>query len=254
MRPYMRAPIMGFVANRDNRTRNGNSKRLRPGKAPVLGLADRNGSFYMCGIETGFGRGLRSNEIRRACALDTRWAAAMTTKRIVMALTKIVSGGQTGVDRGTLDVALAVGFSCGGWCPKDRNAEDGPIPDRYPMTLLQGGGYRQRTVKNVLDSDGTAILFSESIKGGTLFTHDVCRRELKPYIMLDATRISESGAAAAIVRFVEEHEIQVLNVAGPWLSKWAEGHTFIRHASPLADADAVRGEGAGAAGWNGEGG
>ena len=53
-----------------------------------------------------------------------------------MALTKIVSGGQTGVDRGALDAALAVGFSCGGWCPKDRNAEDGPIPDRYPLVTL----------------------------------------------------------------------------------------------------------------------
>jgi Circularly permutated YpsA SLOG family len=55
--------------------------------------------------------------------------------------------------------------------------------------------------------------------GGTIYTHDVCRRERKPYIVLDATRIAESGAAAAIARFVEEHEIQVLNVAGPRLSK-----------------------------------
>jgi hypothetical protein len=68
-----------------------------------------------------------------------------------MTLTKIVSGGQTGVDRGALEGALVAGFPCGGWCPKDRNAEDGPIPARYPMTLLAGGGYRQGTVKNVLD-------------------------------------------------------------------------------------------------------
>jgi hypothetical protein len=143
-----------------------------------------------------------------------------------VALTKIVSGGQTGVDRGTLDAALAVGFACSGWCPKDRSAEDGPIPDRYPMMLLMGGGYRQATLKNVLDSDGTAILFRESLNGGTLYTHDVCRRERRPYIVLDATRISQAGAAAAIVRFVEEHEIKALNVAGPRSSKWAEGYGF----------------------------
>jgi len=143
-----------------------------------------------------------------------------------MVLAKIVSGGQTGVDRGALDAALAAGFACGGWCPKDRNAEDGPIPDKYPMTLLAGGGYRQRTVMNVLDSDGTAILFNQSLSGGTLYTHDVCRRERKPYIVLDATQISESAAAAPIVRFIEEHGIQVLNVAGPRLSRWAEGHGF----------------------------
>jgi Circularly permutated YpsA SLOG family len=73
-----------------------------------------------------------------------------------MALAKIVSGGQKGVDRAALDAALAVGFSCGGWCPADRKAEDGPIPDKYPMSLPSGGGYRQRTLKNVQDSDGTA--------------------------------------------------------------------------------------------------
>jgi putative molybdenum carrier protein len=143
-----------------------------------------------------------------------------------MALIKIVSGGQTGVDRGALDVALAAGFPCGGWCPTDRNAEDGPIPDRYPMTLLAGGGYRQRTVKNVLDSDGTAILFNQLLSGGTLYTHDVCRRERKPYIVLDATQISEMAAAAAIVRFIGENDIEVLNVAGPRASRWAEGHAF----------------------------
>jgi hypothetical protein len=147
-------------------------------------------------------------------------------KRVaIMVLAKIVSGGQTGVDRGALDAALAVGFACGGWCP-DRGAEDGRIPDRYPMRLLMGGGLRQATLQNVLDSDGTAILFRESFSGGTLYTHDVCRRERRPYIVLDATRISKAGAAAAIVRFVEEHEIKVLNVAGPRMSKWAEGYDF----------------------------
>jgi hypothetical protein len=140
-----------------------------------------------------------------------------------MPFSKIVSGGQTGVDRGALDAALAAEFPCGGWCPADRRAEDGPVPERYPMALLAGGGYRHRTVKNVLDSDGTAILFNQSLSGGTLYTHDVCRRERKPYIMLDAMHISESAAAASIARFIEEHDIKVLNVAGPRLSRWAEG-------------------------------
>jgi hypothetical protein len=72
----------------------------------------------------------------------------------------------------------------------------------------------------------TAILFYGSLTGGTLYTHDVCRREHKPYIVLDATRISEAAAAKAIMRFIEEHEIKVRNVAGPRASKWAEGHAF----------------------------
>jgi len=60
---------------------------------------------------------------------------------------KIVSGGQTGVDRAALDVALDHGIPCGGWCPKDRAAERGRIPARYPLQEVTGG-YRVRTEKN----------------------------------------------------------------------------------------------------------
>ena len=38
---------------------------------------------------------------------------------------KIISGGQTGVDRGALDAAIALGLDHGGWCPLGRLAEDG---------------------------------------------------------------------------------------------------------------------------------
>ena len=80
-----------------------------------------------------------------------------------MRLTKIVSGGQTGVDRAALDAALAAIFPCGGWTPADRMAEDGVIPERYPLTPLLRGGYRERTRQNVVDSDGTAIIYIDSL-------------------------------------------------------------------------------------------
>lgn len=57
-----------------------------------------------------------------------------------MMLEKIISGGQTGVDRGALDAALEAGFPCGGWCPADRAAEDASIPSRYPVVPLPRGG------------------------------------------------------------------------------------------------------------------
>ena len=139
---------------------------------------------------------------------------------------KIVSGGQTGVDRGALDAALAAGFPCGGWCPADRAAEDGTIPARYPLTPLACGGYRERTRQNVLDSDGTAILFHGVLGGGTLLTLILCKWEGKPHVVIDASKTSESEAAAEIVRFVEEHEMEVLNVAGPRLSGWPQGDGF----------------------------
>lgn len=143
-----------------------------------------------------------------------------------MALTKIISGGQTGVDRAALDAAMAVGFSCGGWCPADRKAEDGPIPDRYPMSLLTERGYRLRTLKNVQTGDGTAILFYQTLSGGTKLTRDMCIREKKPFIVLDATQIAVERAVKAVLRFIGEHEISTLNVAGPRASGWPEGYQF----------------------------
>lgn len=131
-----------------------------------------------------------------------------------MALTKIVSGGQTGVDRGALDAALVAGFACGGWCPADRRAEDGEIPEGYPLTPLPGAiaieadrtarqiaeQYRGRTLKNVQDSDGTVILFSETLSGGTLLTQKLCEREKKPFIGLDAQATTKLRAADAIAQ------------------------------------------------------
>jgi hypothetical protein len=143
-----------------------------------------------------------------------------------MSLIKIVSGGQSGVDRGALDAALAAGFGCGGWCSQDRGAEDGAIAERYPLTPLQGGGSRQRTLKNVQDSDGTAILFHAALAGGSKTARDFCIHEKKPFVVLDATQIVESRAIAAILRFIDEHEIQVLNVAGPRASHWPQGYGF----------------------------
>lgn len=127
---------------------------------------------------------------------------------------KIISGGQTGVDRAALDAALEAGVECGGWCPQGRKAEDGAIPDRYPLTELPGG-YRQRTRRNVQDSDGTLIVtFGEPI-GGTATTLEFCEHERKPYLLLDANQTSAERAAEMVAEFVSKNRITVLNVAGP---------------------------------------
>ena len=98
---------------------------------------------------------------------------------------KIVSGGQTGVDRGAMDAALAAEFPCGGWRPEGRQSEDGRIPDKYPLLVLEGSGYRQRTLKNVQDSDGTLILFTGSVTGGTKLSRDFCLKQNRPLLSVN---------------------------------------------------------------------
>jgi hypothetical protein len=144
-------------------------------------------------------------------------------------LERIVSGGQTGVDRGALDAALEHGFPCGGWCPRGRLAEDGEIPQRYPLVELDGG-YAERTLRNVLDSDGTAVLHRGELEGGTRQTVLHCEEHGRPYCTLDAARVPPHEAGRALARFVERHAIRVLNVAGPRASKWPEAHEYARAA------------------------
>lgn len=147
-----------------------------------------------------------------------------------MPLRKIVSGGQTGIDRGALDAALESNFPCGGWCPPGRLAEDGAIPARYPVTELDRGGYSERTLRNVVDSDGTTILFHGAIEGGTGHTRDHCLAHGKPLLLIDAARTGSSEAAVEIGAFIDRENIEVLNVAGPRASKWAEAQRYARAA------------------------
>jgi hypothetical protein len=108
-----------------------------------------------------------------------------------MTLKKIVLGGQTGVDRAALDAALAANFSCGGWAPGDRMAEDGIIPERYPLIALPNGSYRQRTRLNVSDSDGTVVFYNELLKDGTRLTRNLCALLKRPYILINAREIPD---------------------------------------------------------------
>ena len=142
-------------------------------------------------------------------------------------LRRIVTGGQTGVDRGALDAALGADFSCGGWVPGDRMAEDGVISDRYPLTALPHGNYRQRTRLNVVESDGTAILYDGHLNGGTRLTHDLCGLVERPCILISAREMPDPVAAAkSVLEFIDENKIETLNVAGPRASRWSGGYSF----------------------------
>ena len=125
---------------------------------------------------------------------------------------KIVSGGQTGVDRAALDFALALEIPVGGWCPRGRRAEDGPIPEFYPLCETPSSNYRQRTQWNVRDSDGTLILCRNRPTGGTLLTCRIAATLGMHLHLVDLTRETNPGTAW---NWIRENQIQVLNVAGP---------------------------------------
>jgi hypothetical protein len=123
---------------------------------------------------------------------------------------KVVSGGQTGVDRAALDAARALGMPCGGWCPRGRRAEDGPIGPDYPLRETPSEDYAQRTEWNVRDSDGTLVLLRGRPSPGTALTIERARRLGRPVLVLDP------GDDAATARdWIEDEAIGVLNVAGP---------------------------------------
>jgi hypothetical protein len=139
---------------------------------------------------------------------------------------KIISGGQTGVDRAALDAAIKHGVDCGGWCPAGRLDEFGRIPDRYPVKELEHGGFEDRTRSNVRESGGTVAIYSGELRGGTAQTVQFCIEQKKPHQLIDAAQVSPEDAARLIVDLVREHKIEILNVAGPRQSQWAEGYDY----------------------------
>jgi len=135
-----------------------------------------------------------------------------------MAVKKIISGGQTGVDRAGLDAAIALNIDHGGYVPKGRKAEDGQVPLKYQMEELARGGYPARTKKNIEESDGTLVFCQGKPSTGTKLTVDHAEQINKPCLVLDLDAVSRLTAVGMIRSWIEQHGIEVMNVAGPRLS------------------------------------
>ncbi|GDY09806.1 MAG: hypothetical protein DWI21_12685 [Planctomycetota bacterium] len=126
-------------------------------------------------------------------------------------LEQVVAGGQTGVDRAALDVALELGIPCGGWCPKGRRAEDGSVPASYPLKESPTANYAERTALNVKDSQGTLILSLGSLRGGTALTKTFAERYRRPCLVVDLRDVTTQS----VHDWLEANSIRVLNIAGP---------------------------------------
>jgi predicted Rossmann-fold nucleotide-binding protein len=142
----------------------------------------------------------------------------------------IYSGGQTGVDRAALDIALELGLPCGGWCPRGRRAEDGTIPDCYPLKETKSGDYPQRTEWNIRDSDATLVLTWGASTGGTALAIELAEVYRRAYRVVDLTGNADPEATRA---WLSAHAIRTLNVAGPRAS--VDPSLYVRAASFLRE-------------------
>jgi len=134
-------------------------------------------------------------------------------------IVKIISGGQTGVDRAALDAAIRLDVPHGGWIPKGRLAEDGPLPETYALKETASAIYAERTEKNVFDADGTLIIARGKLRGGTAYTRDMAVKHGRPWLHVDLRQTPAFRAALEIRQWIATQRIMVLNVAGPRASK-----------------------------------
>lgn len=124
---------------------------------------------------------------------------------------KVVSGGQTGADRAALDAAMACGIACGGWCPAGRHADDGVIPERYPLQETADMDHTVRTENNVRDSDGTLVFYRGALQGGTAYAVLMARHLGRPVL---AVNLDEPFSVADIVAWIERSGIRVIHIGG----------------------------------------
>jgi hypothetical protein len=140
----------------------------------------------------------------------------------------IISGGQTGADRAALDFAINHGISHGGWCPRQRRAEDGRIASRYLLRETPSNHYAQRTEWNVRDSDATVVFSIQArLTGGTGLTFELASRLGKPVLQLSREEVDVPSAANRLRVFVIERQVKTLNVAGPRASQEPEIGAFV---------------------------
>jgi len=130
---------------------------------------------------------------------------------------RIVSGGQTGADRGGLDAAAVLQLERGGWCPKGRRAEDGRVPASYELRETTSESYVPRTEMNVRDSDATVIFTRGPLTGGSALTERVARSLRRPCLHIAVDGVVDP--VATLRDWCLKHRVATLNVAGSRESK-----------------------------------
>ena len=139
---------------------------------------------------------------------------------------KLLTNAQTGVSRGALDAALEVNADCGGSCAVGRMAEDGFVPDNYPVEELPGADTSDSIRQNVKDSDGTAIIYFGEIEDEPEEALDYCVQLGKAYRLVNGGDLQPGQAGKVIADFIKDKGIMTLNVIGPKASAIERAHRF----------------------------
>ena len=132
---------------------------------------------------------------------------------------KIISGGQTGVERAALDVAIKHKIPHGGWVPKGRLAEDGIIPAKYDLKEILLENHPLQTEQNVIESDGTLIISHGPLTGGPAMHVKIALKHRRPNLHIDLDDTEIFMASVLILNWLKANRIETLNVAGPRLSE-----------------------------------
>ena len=140
---------------------------------------------------------------------------------------RIISGGQTGADQAALDAAIALGLAHGGWLPRGRKTESGPLPPHYALRELRSARYRDRTEKNVRAADGTLICSFGPLGRGSALTEALAIRHDRPLLPIDFDHTPVARAVVVVERWLHAHRIATLNVAGPRASSEPRIHAAV---------------------------
>jgi hypothetical protein len=152
----------------------------------------------------------------------------------------IVSGGQTGADRAALDFAIRTGLAHDGWCPRGRLAEDGPLEARYELRETPTANYAERTACNVRDSDATVLFTTRpELTGGTRLTAEMATDQGKPLLHLCRASAGPLEGAVELRKFLADHRVTRLNVAGPRASQDPDVAAFVEAVLAAALAPGV---------------
>ncbi len=134
-------------------------------------------------------------------------------------LKKIISGHQSGADIAAIDAAKAHSFPCWGWVPRGRKTESGPLPEQYDVEEMITGDYPQSSMQNVIYSDGTVIFTHGILTGGPENVRKYAIEQNKPWLHIDLGEYGVVDSIRQITIFIDENQIETLNVAGKSASK-----------------------------------